>query len=388
MKQAMFVNAGQRVVIGMYDGLGLDCLRHSAMPVFHSMAAAGLFAEARAVMPSVTNVNNVSICCGAWPAEHGITGNSYFDEAADCAEYMEDASFVLSPTLFQRASAHGTRSALLTCKKKTLALLAHGADLAVAAEEPPAEFVRRYGPAPDIYSREINYWLWSVAVDLLRTRPDLGCLYVHTTDYPMHAWPPEAPESREHLARLDGLLGEARDAAPDAAFLLTADHGMNYKRRCWDLARACAARGLPLRFALSAERDRYLEHHRTFGGTAWVWLHRPDQAGRAAEILRGLEGIEEVLGRAEAAARFRLMPERIGELVVLGDRDTVFGELAGGEREELEATYRSHGSLHELDVPLVVYGAAGPLPPAGEFKANLDLTRGLFRGPADPGVPL
>ncbi len=368
----------QRVVVGMYDGLGLDYLDASPMPVFRDLAAGGFFKPVRAVMPSVTNVNNVSICCGAWPAEHGITGNSYFDEAAGRAEYMEDAGFLRVPTLLQRAARLSIPGALLTCKKKTINLLAGGAALAVAAEEPPPDFVRRYGRPPDIYSREINAWLWRVAGDLLRTRPDLGCLYVHTTDYPMHAWPPEAGESQEHLAALDALLGEARDAAPDAAFLLTADHGMNFKTRCWDLARACARRGLALRFALSAERDRYLRHHRTFGGTAWVWLHRPEDAAEAGRIIRALEGVEDVWPRAEAARQFRLMPERIGELMVLGDRDTVFGETAA-ECEELEPTYRSHGSLHELDVPLVIGNWSGPLPPAGEFQANLDLTRRLYR---------
>lgn len=374
----MLIGKGQRVVVGMYDGLGLDYLRHSQMPVFRQMGSAGLFREVQAVMPSVTNANNVSICCGAWPAEHGITGNSYFDETAGGAEYMENADFLRVPNLLQRAATRGIRSALLTCKKKTINLLARGADVAVAAEEPPPEFVSRYGAPPGIYSREINYWLWKVAIDLLKNRPDIGCLYVHTTDYPMHEWPPEAAESREHLATLDGLLGEARDAAPDAAFLLTADHGMNYKRRCWDLARACAARGRPLRFALSAERDRYVKHHRTFGGTAWVWLNRQEDAPEVTRILHGLEGVEDVLPRADAARRFHLMPERIGELMVLGDRDTVFGETTA-EREELDPTYRSHGSLHELDVPLVIWNNAGPLPPADEFQANLDLTRRLYR---------
>jgi hypothetical protein len=37
---------------------------------------------------------------------------------------------------------------------------------------------------PGIYSAEINHWLWTVAVDLLRTHRDLDLLYVHTTDYP------------------------------------------------------------------------------------------------------------------------------------------------------------------------------------------------------------
>ncbi len=48
------------------------------------------------------------------------------------------------------------------------------------------------------------------AIDVLKNRRDLGCLYVHTTDYPMHTWPPEAQESKEHLARLDQFFEEAQ----------------------------------------------------------------------------------------------------------------------------------------------------------------------------------
>lgn len=62
----------------------------------------------------------------------------------------------------------------------------------------------------------------------------------------MHVWPPEAPESREHLERMDDLFGQAISAAPDVAFLLTADHGMNFKTRFWDLEKACARRGVTL----------------------------------------------------------------------------------------------------------------------------------------------
>src|ERR1700754_1862313 len=99
---------------------------------------------------------------------------------------MESADFLLKPTISQRAARRGVKSALLTCKKKTINLLARDAEIALAAERPPPEYVERYGKPGDIYSREINYWLWQVAADLLRTRPDIGVLYVHTTDYPMH----------------------------------------------------------------------------------------------------------------------------------------------------------------------------------------------------------
>ncbi|HWP23480.1 MAG TPA: alkaline phosphatase family protein [Candidatus Binatia bacterium] len=364
----------QRVVIGMIDGFGLDYLQSSPMPVLQSMRAAGLFRKVNAVFPTVTNTNNVSICCGAWPEEHGITGNSYFNEATGNADYMEDAAFILRPTILERAGAAGAGIALLTCKEKTIRLLSKGATLALAAENPAPEFIRRFGSPPPIYSREINYWLWTVAVDILSRRSDIRLLYVHTTDFPMHMWPPEAQESRVHLANLDALLGEARETAPDAAFLLTADHGMNYKRRCWDLKKACAERGLELRFALSAEKDRYVRHHRTFGGAAWVWLKSAGDLEQAAEMISALEGVERVFTRGEAAKLFHLMPARIGDLIVLGDRETVFGELPSAS-ETLDSSYRSHGSLHESDVPLLVYNAAVDLPPPNRFRFNFDLTR-------------
>ena len=367
----------QRIVIGMYDGFGMDYLGASYMPSFRFMADQGFFKRVSAVFPTVTNANNASICCGTWPKEHGITGNSYFNEQTGDADYMESADFIRVPTIIQRAAERGVKAALLTCKVKTIHLLGRGAELAVAAEAPPFEWFKRYGKPAHIYSREINYWLWEVAIDLLKHRPDVGLLYVHTTDYPMHTWAPEAPESKEHLANLDRLLGEAREAAPDAAFLLTADHGMNYKARCWDLFKACRQLGTEVRFALSAEKDRYVKHHRTFGGAAWVWLKSPQDESKVARSLSGLSGVEAVLPRHEAAVKFGLMPERIGELAVFGDADTVFGELPG-PMEELEPGYRSHGSLHESDIPLVIYNASAKLPAADEFTANVDLTRHIL----------
>ncbi len=237
--------------------------------------------------------------------------------------------------------------------------------------------MERLGKAPDIYSAEINHWLLKAGIWILRNRPDIGVLYLHTTDYPMHMCPPEAESSRRHLAGLDALLGEISNAAPDAAVLLTADHGMHHKTRCWDLMRACAARGVALRSALSAEQDKYLKHHSGYGGTAWVYLKSNRDLDHAAGIMQGLSGVEAVLTRSEAARRFRLMPSRIGELVVLGDQSTVFGRL-DSEVLDLPAEYRSHGGLAEAKVPLVVHNATH-VPDSRFFQSNVDLARWLFR---------
>jgi phosphonoacetate hydrolase len=373
---AFLRNAPQRVIVLMVDGLGPDYITPGTMPVLTSWQKRGIGKIVNGVMPSVTNANNTSICCGVWPERHGITANFYLDETTGREEYMESADLVLAPTLFERARSAGVTSALLSSKKKTITLLPRGASIVLSAEIPPAEWTDRLGKAPDIYSAEINHWLLKAALWILRHQPEVGVLYIHTTDYPMHMWPPEAEPSRRHLAGLDALLGELSAAAPDAAILLTADHGMHHKTRCWDVMKACAARGVTLRTAISAEQDKYLKHHSGYGGTSWVYLKSNRDADRAAAVIEKLPGVEQVLSRTEAARRFRLMPSRIGELVALGDHDTVFGSL-DSEAVNLPAEYRSHGGSSEAKVPLVIHNAA-KAPGAGFFRNNVDLARWLF----------
>ena len=368
----------QRTVVVMFDGFGLGYLAQSDVPTLRRWQRDGLYKQVQGMVPAVTNANNSSICCGVFPREHGITGNSYLDRRTGREEYMETADLLLAPTLFEHAARHGVSSALISSKKKTISLLSRGTTIALTPEEAPAEWVDKLGPAPAIYSREINYWTFRAAIDILKNRPEIQCLYVHTTDYPMHTWAPETPESKEHVKMIDTLLGEASAAAPDAAFLLTADHGMNHKTRGYDLDKTLAAAGVPIRISISAERDRYVKHHLGLGGASWIYLNHPDDRKRVTEALGALKGVESVFTREEAVSKFDLYGPRIGDLCVFGDRDTVFGEMEQPSRE-LPDTYRSHGSMHELDIPLFVYNAAAP-PPANYFNHNRDLTRWLYRG--------
>jgi phosphonoacetate hydrolase len=368
----------QRTVVVMFDGFGLDYLAQSDTPTLRRWQRDGLYKQVKGMVPAVTNANNSSICCGVFPREHGITGNSYFDPRTGREEYMETADLLLAPTLFEHAARRGVSSALISSKKKTISLLSRGTTIALTPEEAPAEWVDKLGPAPAIYSREINYWTFRAAIDILKNRPQIQCLYVHTTDYPMHTWAPETRESKEHVKMIDTLLGEACAAAPDAAFLLTADHGMNHKTRAYDLDKTLAAAGAPIRISISAERDRYVKHHLGLGGAAWVYLNHPEDQKRVTAALGGLKGVESVFTREEAVSKFDTYGPRIGDLCVFGDHDTVFGEMEQ-PTSELPDTYRSHGSMHELDIPLFVYNAAAP-PPATYFNHNRDLTRWLYRG--------
>src|SRR5262245_43369275 len=138
----------QRVIVFLVDGLGADYIAASEMPVLAGWERKGFRRTVQGVMPSVTNANNTSVCCGTWPAEHGITANFFLDEATGQERYMESSDLVLRPTLFERAASMGIRSALLSSKKKTITLLPRGADVVLSAETPTAEWVGLLGPAP------------------------------------------------------------------------------------------------------------------------------------------------------------------------------------------------------------------------------------------------
>jgi phosphonoacetate hydrolase len=366
----------RKILIAMLDGFGADYFAASDMPNLRALAAHGLNATVDACMPTVTNVNNAGIATGAWPAEHGITANSYFDRRTRDEHYMDRAEMLLAPTLFERAAAAGRRSALLTAKVKTLRLLGRRADVLLAAEDPAPEWVDKLGPPPGIYSAEINYWLFDAALFVLRQRPDVSVLYCHTTDYPMHVCDPAGELSQRHLHELDARLGHLVDENPDLEVYVTADHGMSAKRRCYDLEKYMRAQTCPIFFAMSAERDPYVRHHRTFGGTAYVWLEAPRDRERVTSVLSRIEGVEAVYDRTEAASRFRLHADRIGDLMVVGDSVTVFGPLARPE-EDLPDGFRTHGSAHETRVPLIVANAGGAAPEPGTYTHNLHLTRGL-----------
>jgi hypothetical protein len=93
-------------------------------------------------------------------------------------------------------------------------------------------------------------------------------------------------------------------------------------------------------------RDRHVYHHQNLGGAAYVYADDPAAARTALEGAPGTE----VVDRATACDRFRLDPERVGDLLLLGDERTVFGPIEGDARVD-EVDLRSHGSVHERRVP-------------------------------------
>ena len=87
-------------------------------------------------------------------------------------------------------------------------------------------------------------------------------------------------------------------------------------------------------------KDRYVAHHGNLGGAAYVFLEDQADTAEAIQILLNTPGIEEAYAAEDAAQTFRLHRERIGDIFVLADETTVFGELETSSRTDRSAFTR------------------------------------------------
>ena len=356
-------------IVIMIDGLDPEYFEWCPTPNIRQLARQGFMVEGKGMMPSVTNVNNVSLVTAGYPDTHGITTNYWLNREDNREYYMESGDFIESETMFQRATRQGARSLLVTAKDKLRRLLGDGVTLSVSSEQPPEWVVNAVGEAPHIYSLEVNEWVINAGRYIL-SQEHYDLVYLTTTDYAMHTYAPQEPESAKHLDLLDQAIGRLVDSLPDVQVLLTADHGMSSKSRMVHLPQVLAGHGVQAQ-AVPIIKDMYTVHHSNLGGCIYLYLAEADcQAALAA--LREIDGVDEALTRAEAAEKFHLKYDRIGDIVVLGAPDVVFGDP---QEVTLPSTLRSHGSLYEDLVPIIGYGGNFD---GFEFKENKDVGRYVF----------
>ena len=332
---------GTRVVVCL-DGLDPAYLAAADTPGWDEIAEEGSSGECECAMPSLTNVNNVSIVTGSYPADHGITGNTYYDDSGELV-YMEDPEFVRRETRLQAYAEAGETVAALVAKDKLRRMVGRGCDFAASAEDPPGQLVDAVGPAPDIYSGEASPWLLDAALHVL-DEMDPDVLYVSTTDVVPHKHAPGEETAKRWVRLLDTGLAALHGRGVD--LVATADHGMNHKSVRIDLDALFEREGVDAT-VVRLIRDKHTYHHQNLGGAAYVYLHEDADVDWLADV----DGVDEVLSREAAADRFRLAPNRIGDHMVLGDADSVFGPVEDGVRDAVDL--RTHGSCYERTVPFV-----------------------------------
>jgi len=361
------------------------------MPTLARIREQGTDRISHSAMPSFTNPNNLSIATGRPPAVHGICGNYLYDPDTGTEVMMNDIRFLRAPTVFAGFHDAGARVAIVTAKDKLRALLGAGLDMgsgrAVCFSSERADSTTRaeHGidnasawlgrPVPDVYSAELSEFVFAAGVKLLREwQPDL--MYLTTTDFIQHKHAPGDPVANDFYAMFDRYLAELD--ALGAAIVVTADHGMKPKHLADgspavvyvqdlldDWLGADAARViLPI-------TDPYVVHHGALGSFATAYL--PAGADRAGLVARlaAVPGMDVVLTREEAVARWDLPADRIGDVVLTSTENMTIGTSAHRhDLAALDVPLRSHGGLTEQAVPFIVNRVLD-LPSAPELR-NFD----------------
>jgi phosphonoacetate hydrolase len=347
-----------------------EAIRAGVAPFFARLQTA---LEADCVVPSFTNPNNLSIVTGVPPSVHGICGNYLYDREAGAEVMMNDPKYLRCGTLLAAFADAGAKVAVVTAKDKLSRLLGHKLKgTCFSAEKADAATLELVGmPLPSVYSAQLSEFVFAAGVKLMeRDRPDL--MYLSTTDYVQHKAAPGSAAANAFYAMMDRYL--ARLDALGCTIALTADHGMNAKHRAdgtpdviylqdvldgWLGARKARVI-LPI-------TDPYVVHHGALGSFATVYVDA-DVKARIA----GLPGIEVVLDKMEAARRFELPPDRIGDLVVVSTRHVVLGtSKSRHDLSGLTEPLRSHGGISEQRVPLVFNRKLHGVP-AGRRLRNFD----------------
>jgi phosphonoacetate hydrolase len=362
------------VVVVCVDGCEPDYIAQAVagghMPWMRQVLARGSAVIADCVMPSFTNPNNLSIVTGVPPAVHGICGNYLYDVENGVEVMMNDPKWLRAPTLLAALAEAGCQVAVVTAKDKLRKLLGHQlrgmcfsaekADQASRAEHGIEGVLALVGlPLPDVYSAALSEFVFAAGVKLMQARR-ANVMYLSTTDYVQHKHAPGTAEANAFYRMMDRYLAQLEDAGCSIA--LTADHGMNAKTRLDASPNVIYLQDL-LDGWLGAGRarvilpitDPYVVHHGALGSYATVYLSSGSDAGTLAQRLSALRGLEVVLTRHEAAVRFELPADRIGDLVVVSERSVALGSAAAKhDLSGLDAPLRSHGGLAEQRVPLVL----------------------------------
>jgi len=362
------------VVLVCVDGCEPDYLAQAVatghMPWMKNVLQHGTAIVADCVVPTFTNPNNLSIVTGVPPSVHGICGNYLYDTASDSEVMMNDPKWLRAPTVLAALADAGKKVAVVTAKDKLRSLLGHQmrgicfsaekADKATLADNGIDDVLTKVGrPLPSVYSADLSEFVFAAGVWLMaHEKPDL--MYLSTTDYIQHKFAPGTDGANAFYAMMDGYLQQLEELGCTIA--LTADHGMNAKTGMdgkpdvlylqdtldtW-LGAAKARVILPI-------TDPYVVHHGALGSYATIYLPAEIDRAATAERLRALRGIEVVLTRAQAAERFELPPDRIGDLVVVSERFTVLGTAQSRhDLSGLDVPLRSHGGISEQRVPLIL----------------------------------
>ena len=335
----------------------------------------GFYAVSKGSMPSFTCPNNMSIVTGSEPVTHGISGNFYLDRSTGEPVVMTGPELLRTCSIMSEFSRKGARVVSITAKDKLRRQLQKGMDLSGGSVSMSSQFadqctMKENGiedalgfvgqPQPDMYSADLSLFVLDAGIKFLEEkRPDI--LYLSLTDFIQHTHAPGTPVANQFYSDMDARFGRLRELG--AVVALTADHGMGDKANengepnvIWLQDILDKELGEGLTKVICPITDAFVGHHGSLGGFVRVYITGETKRERILEITENITGIEKVWTAENVAEELELPLDREGDIAIAGDKKTVIGgrqldhDLSALKGQRL----RTHGSLHEAHVPIVL----------------------------------
>ena len=351
---------------GIQDGI---------IPNIEDFMKNGFYAVSKGSMPSFTCPNNMSIVTGSEPVTHGISGNFYLDRSTGEPVVMTGPELLRTCSIMSEFSRKGARVVSITAKDKLRRQLQKGMDLSGGSVSMSSQFadqctMKENGiedalgfvgqPQPDMYSADLSLFVLDAGIKLLEEkRPDI--LYLSLTDFIQHTHAPGTPVANQFYSDMDARFGRLRELG--AVVALTADHGMGDKANengepnvIWLQDILDKELGEGLTKVICPITDAFVGHHGSLGGFVRVYITGETKRERILEITENITGIEKVWTAENVAEELELPLDREGDIAIAGDKKTVIGgrqldhDLSALKGQRL----RTHGSLHEAHVPIVL----------------------------------
>jgi len=366
-----------RTIVINVAGLSRDLV--DEVPSLAALGERGTCLDLEPVLPAVTCTMQATLTTGRPPSQHGIISSGlYFFDTAEVRFWEQSAHLVTAPrvwdlpisglksqisnlrseisdrrpkvaVLFWQQSLYGSADVMVTPKP----VHGPGGELIQDCYSRPADLYRRlvagesaleagqprgpfnlmhyWGPLAGV---EASRWIADASLTVWRDeRPDLLLTYLPHLDYSGHRHGPDSEEHRAAARQLEPLLAPliAAAEADGARVIVLSEYSFVPVGRTVAPNRALREAGfLAIRDVDGAE---YLHpgDSRAFAmvdnQVAHVYFPRAGDLAadvrKVRRLLKGLDGVADVLGRAQMAER-NLDHPRSGELVALAEPDAHF----------------------------------------------------------------
>ena len=252
--------AVNRHLLIVLDGLRPDYVTPALMPRLHALGQRGvLFEQHHSVFPTVTRVNASSISTGAYPATHGLMGNSVFFPGVNPSQFLDTSNranllainasekgrLLTAPTMAEALQAAGHRLLVVSSGSTGSAFLLNHTVAGGAILHPDfglpealyAEMKAKHGPPPA--SATPNNARNRYVVDaflqlgLPKIDPIVTLMWLGDPDGTAHELGIGHPTTMESLRLLDVEIGRIQDGLAAAGLLerynlwVTSDHGFS-----------------------------------------------------------------------------------------------------------------------------------------------------------------